>query len=127
MIFRAILLATMPGRLRVRRPSPTTVSFAVSNASRRASSPAKLLFGLQVLIRALLFCCVIIVGLVRLRHISLEAVGIVVPWQAVWATPLGSQLCDLVDPYNPWAIAAVCTVVLYGVFRRGYTGMKCPN
>ncbi|KAJ5722508.1 hypothetical protein N7488_000543 [Penicillium malachiteum] len=111
----------MPGRLRVRRPSPTTVSFAVSNAPQRSNSPTKILFGFQILLRALLFCCVILVGLVRLRHISYEADVKIIPWQAVWETALGSQLCHLVDPYNPWVVTAVCAVVVYGVFRRGYT------
>ena len=114
----------MPGRLRVQRPSPTTVSFTVSNAPRRSNSPAKILFGLQVLLRAILFCCVIIVGTTRLRHAFFYQNGRFIPWQEVWSTSLGSKICDLVDTYNdPWAIAVISAVVIYGVFRRGYTGM----
>lgn len=114
----------MPGRLRVQRPSPTTVSFTVSNAPRRSNSPAKILFGLQVLLRAILFCCVIIVGTTRLRHAFFYQDGRFIPWQEVWSTSLGSKICDLVDTYNdPWAIAIISAVVIYGVFRRGYTGM----
>ncbi|OQD76111.1 hypothetical protein PENDEC_c005G03366 [Penicillium decumbens] len=112
----------MPGRLRVQRPSPTTVSFTVSNAPRRSNSPAKILFGLQVLLRAILFCCVIIVGTARLRHTFFYQNGRFIPWQDVWSTPLGSKVCDLVDTHNnPWAIAVVSALVIYGVFRRGYT------
>jgi len=115
----------MPGRLRVQRPSPTTVSFTVSNAPRRSNSPAKILFGLQVLLRAILFCCVIIVGTARLRHTFFYQNGRFIPWQDVWSTPLGSKVCDLVDTHNnPWAIAVVSALVIYGVFRRGYTGME---
>jgi hypothetical protein len=115
----------MPGRLRVQRPSPTTVSFTVSNAPLRSNSPAKVLFGLQVLLRAILFCCVIIVGTTRLRHIFFYQDGRFIPWQHVWSTPLGSKICDLVDTYNnPWAIAVISALVIWGVFRRGYTGMR---
>ncbi|KGO42577.1 hypothetical protein PEX1_045650 [Penicillium expansum] len=58
----------MAGRLKVQRPSPTTVSFTVSNAPQRSSSPAKILFGLQVLLRTVLFFCVIGVGIARVRN-----------------------------------------------------------
>lgn len=113
----------MPGRLRVQRPSPTTVSFTVSNAPRRSNSPAKILFGLQILLRAILFCCVIVVGVVQLRHLYFAEDGQIVRWQDVWSSPLGIKVCHLVDSYNPWAITAVGALVIYGVFRRGYTGM----
>ncbi|KAJ5924487.1 hypothetical protein N7466_008674 [Penicillium verhagenii] len=111
----------MPGRLRVQRPSPTTVSFTVSNAPQRSNSPAKILFGFQILLRTILFFCVIIVGLARLRHFSFQADGGSIPWPAMWASPLGSHVCQLVDAYNPWAMAVIGTLVVYGVFRRGYT------
>ena len=112
----------MPGRLRIRRPSPTTVNFTVSDAPRRASSPAKILFGLQILLRAVLFCCVIFVGIARLRRPFFDHDDGIIRWQDIWASPLGSYVCGLVDTYNPWAITAVGALVVYGVFRRGYTG-----
>ncbi|KAJ5684021.1 uncharacterized protein N7477_000366 [Penicillium maclennaniae] len=112
----------MPGRLQVQRPSPTTVSFTVSNAPRRSSSPAKILFGVRVLIRAIVFCCVIIVGTTRSRHIFFHRYGRFIPWQDVWSSSLGSRVCDLVDTYNnPWVIAVISTLLVWGVFRRGYT------
>ncbi|KAJ5792708.1 uncharacterized protein N7503_008686 [Penicillium pulvis] len=111
----------MPGQLRVQRPSPTTVSFTVSNAPRRSNSPAKILFGFQILLRVILFCCVIIVALARLRHFSFQADGGFISWPAIWASPLGFYVCQQVDTYNPWAVAAVSTLVVYGVFRREYT------
>lgn len=115
----------MPGKLRVQRPSPTTVSFTVSNAPRRSSPPAKILFAFQVLIRAILFCCVIIVGITRLRHVFFYQDGRFIPWQDVWSSSVGSKVCDLVDTYNnPWAIAVISALIVWGVFRRGYTGMK---
>ncbi|KAJ5092920.1 hypothetical protein N7456_008781 [Penicillium angulare] len=114
----------MPGRLRTRRPSPTTVSFTVSNAPHRSSSPTKILFGIQILLRAVLFCCAIVAGLVRLRHLPFELEERIASWKVVLEildTPFGSRLCQLVDPYNPWAVTVVCAVVAYGVLRRGYT------
>lgn len=121
---------TMPGRLRTRRPSPTTVSFTVSNAPHRSSSPTKILFGIQILLRAVLFCCAIVAGLVRLRHLPFELEERIASWKVVLEildTPFGSRLCQLVDPYNPWAVTVVCAVVAYGVLRRGYTGTPTFN
>ncbi|KAJ5861784.1 uncharacterized protein N7529_009094 [Penicillium soppii] len=111
----------MPGRLKVQRPSPTTVSFTVSNAPQRSSSPAKILFGLQILLRAVLFSCVVSVGVALLRHIVFKGDSGRISWSAVWSSALGSKLCRFVDSYNPLAIAVVSAVVIYGVFRRGYT------
>lgn len=112
----------MPGRLNVQRPSPTTVSFTVSNAPQRSSSPAKVLFGLQVLLRTVLFLCVVGVSITRLRFVFFQENGRVISWPAVWSSPLGSKLCRVVDSYNPLAIAVISALVIYGVFRRGYTG-----
>ncbi|KAJ5135259.1 uncharacterized protein N7515_004537 [Penicillium bovifimosum] len=111
----------MPGRLKVQRPSPTTVSFTVSNAPQRSSSPAKVLFGLQILLRSIVFLCVIALSITRLRIFLFQEDGRVVRWSAVWSSPLGSKLCRLVDSYNPLAIVVVSTLVIYCVFRRGYT------
>ncbi|CAI7610083.1 unnamed protein product [Penicillium pancosmium] len=111
----------MPGRLIVQRPSPTTVSFTVSNASPRSSSPAKILFGIQILLRALLFCCVILGLTARLRNLVLLQGENLAQWQAIWSSPFGAHLCGLVDRYNPWAMAVVSVLVIYGVFKRGYT------
>lgn len=114
----------MPGRLEVQRPSPTTVSFTVSNAPQRSNSPAKILFALQLLLRALLFLCVIGVGITLLRHAIFHGDSGRISWPLVWSSALGSKLCHLVDSYNPLAIGAVGSLVMYAVFRRNYTGMS---
>ena len=120
--------STMPGRLKVHRPSPTTVSFTVSDAPQRSSSPAKILFGLQILLRAVLFLCVVSVGIALLRHIIFKGDSGVISWPVVWSSALGSMLCRFVDSYNPLAIAVVSALVVYSVFRRGYTGkLKLVN
>ncbi|KAJ5293690.1 hypothetical protein N7508_008511 [Penicillium antarcticum] len=111
----------MPGRLKVRRPSPTTVSFTVSNAPQRSNSPAKILFGLQILLRAALFFCVIGAAIARLRHTFFYEDGRVIAWPAVWSSPLGAKVCSLVDLYNPLAMVAGGVLVIYCVFRRTYT------
>lgn len=114
----------MPGRLRIQRPSPTTVSFTVSNAPQRSNPSAKILFSFQILLRAILFGCVIFVAAARLRHFALTRNGPIFPWQDVWSSPFAAKMCDLVDTYNPWAIIVVSAAVIYAVFRRGYTGME---
>lgn len=113
----------MAGRLRVRRPSPTTVSFTVSNAPRRANTPAKILFGLQILLRALLLIGVIVIGVAKSQRIFPDINRWAPSWQPLWSSLNGTYVSQLVDSYNPWLIAGACAVVVYGVFRRGYTGM----
>ncbi|PLB53239.1 phosphatidylinositol N-acetylglucosaminyltransferase [Aspergillus steynii IBT 23096] len=111
----------MPGRLILRRPSPTTVSFTVSNASRHTSTPAKLLFYLQILLRALVFVCVVFFDIARQRRPFFYQDGSFLRWTAVWSSPLGSYVCRIADSYNPVVVALVSAVVIYGVFRKGYT------
>lgn len=112
----------MPGRLTVQRPSPTTVSFTVSNAPRRSNTPAKILWALQILLRAVLFCAVVFVTIARFRHTLFENDGRFTQWHDAWANPLASRICHTADTFNPLAIMVVSAVVTYGVFRREYTG-----
>ncbi|KAE8356546.1 GPI-GlcNAc transferase complex, PIG-H component-domain-containing protein [Aspergillus coremiiformis] len=111
----------MPGRLISRRPSPTTASFTVSNASRHTSTPAKILFYLQVLLRALVFVCVVFVNLARVRRSFFNQDGSFVRWNMIWSSPLGSYVCRIADSYNSGLVILVSAVVIYGVFRKGYT------
>ncbi|KAJ5818611.1 hypothetical protein N7474_004202 [Penicillium riverlandense] len=111
----------MPGRLRVRRPSPTTVSFTVSDAPSRSNSSAKILFALQILLRGLVFCCAIFAAIARFRHSHFTGNDSIIHWEDVWSSPLGVKMCRWVDPYNPWAVAATSALAIYGMFRKGYT------
>lgn len=117
----------MPGRLTLRRPSPTTVSFTVSNASRHTSTPAKILFYFQILLRAAIFAFVVFVNIAEFRHSFFDHDGLFVRWPAVWASPLGSYVCRIADTYTTWAVALVSAIVVYGVFRKGYTGSSGPH
>ena len=38
------------------------------------------------------------------------------------SSSLGSSVYRLVDAYDPWVITGMSALVMYGVFRRGYTG-----
>lgn len=49
--------------------------------------------------------------------------GSLVPWTAVWASPLGSFVCRIADTYNFACISAVSAIIIYAVFRKGYTGL----
>ncbi|KAG2419662.1 hypothetical protein HFD88_004458 [Aspergillus terreus] len=111
----------MPGRLTLRRPSPTTVSFTVSNASRHTSTPAKILFFFQIGLRAVIFAFVVFVNIAEFRHSFFDRDGLLVRWPAVWASPLGSYVCRIADTYTTWAVALVSAIVVYGAFRKGYT------
>lgn len=117
-------LPSMPVRLLARRPSPTTVSFTVSNASSRASSTAKLLFVCQIALRTLLLFCVLLVGIAKLRHVPFVHKAYVTHLEAVWSDSWGSLVCRIVDSYSGWVIAGISALVVYGVFRRNYTGMR---
>lgn len=113
----------MPVRLLVRRPSPTTVAFAVSNASSRSSSPAKLLLYLQVVLRALFLACALLTIIAKLRRTSIPPDAVKAHWESIWSKPLGSFVCRIVDSYSSWAVAIANALVIYGVFRKGYTGV----
>ncbi|KAL3482274.1 GPI-GlcNAc transferase complex, PIG-H component-domain-containing protein [Aspergillus californicus] len=111
----------MPLHLISRRPSPTTASFAISNASRHTSTPAKLLFYLQVLLRGVIFSSVLFLYAARFRHAFFTQDGSLVPWTAVWSSPLGSYVCRIADTTRFAVIALASALIIYGVFRKGYT------
>ncbi|KAE8149732.1 phosphatidylinositol N-acetylglucosaminyltransferase [Aspergillus avenaceus] len=111
----------MPGRLISQRPSPTSVSFTVSNASRHMSTLSKLLFYLHVLLRALVFACVIFIDIAKLRTSFFNQDGSFIRWTAVWSSQLGSYMCETADSYSSGVVAVVSAVFIYAVFRKGYT------
>ncbi|KAF9893147.1 hypothetical protein FE257_012558 [Aspergillus nanangensis] len=111
----------MPSRLILRRPSPTTASFTVSNASRHTSTPAKILFYFQILLRAIVFSLVVVVNVAKHRDAFFYQDGTFISWPTVWASAPGVYVCRIVEAYTPWAIALASTAVIYGVFWRGYT------
>ena len=112
----------MPGYLKVRRPSPTTASFTVSNASQCTSTPAKALFCLQFLLRAFIFVSVLAICAARSRSSFFAEDGSWVRWTVVWVSPLGELACRIADAYSPLVVTVISVIVLYGVFRKGYTG-----
>ena len=112
----------MPSRLILRRPSPTTVSFTVSNASRRTSTPAKALFYLQVLLRAVTFLCVLLLDAAKFRRAVFMEDGSWIRWTTIWSSSLGISVCRIADAYSSVVVMLASAVVFYGVFRKGYTG-----
>lgn len=113
----------MPGYLKVRRPSPTTVCFTVSNASQCLSPPAKIFSCFQFLLRAFLFACVVFVDIARLRSAFFAQDGSFVRWTAIWSSPLGQSACRIADAYSTLVIVVASALVTYAVFRKGYTGV----
>ncbi|RDK43822.1 phosphatidylinositol N-acetylglucosaminyltransferase [Aspergillus phoenicis ATCC 13157] len=111
----------MPSRLILRRPSPTTVSFTVSNASRRTSTPAKALFYLQVLLRAVTFLCVLLLDAAKFRRAVFMEDGSWIRWTTIWSSSLGISVCRIADAYSSVVVMLASAVVFYGVFRKGYT------
>ncbi|KAL5336093.1 GPI-GlcNAc transferase complex, PIG-H component-domain-containing protein [Aspergillus crustosus] len=111
----------MPLHLISRRPSPTTASFTASNASRRTSTAAKLLFYIQFLLRGLIFASVVFFNAAQFRHVFFMHDGSFVPWTAVWSSPLGTFTCRIADAYNFVGTSLVSMLLIYGVFRKGYT------
>ncbi|PWY92092.1 phosphatidylinositol N-acetylglucosaminyltransferase [Aspergillus heteromorphus CBS 117.55] len=111
----------MPGRLILRRPSPTTVSFTVSNASRHTSTAAKALFYLQILLRVLALVCVLLLDIAKFRHSLFLQDGSWIRWTTMWSSSMGSSVCRVADAYSSPVVVLASTVVIYGVFRKGYT------
>ena len=112
----------MPGYLKIRRPSPTTVCFTVSNASQCSSPPAKVFSCLQFLLRAFIFACVVFVDTARLRSAFFAQDGSFVRWTAIWSSPLGQSACRIADAYSTLVTVVASALVTYAVFRKGYTG-----
>ncbi|KAL4862534.1 hypothetical protein BDV12DRAFT_42166 [Aspergillus spectabilis] len=111
----------MPLHLISRRPSPTTASFTASNASRHSSTAAKLLFYFQFLLRGIIFTSVLFFHAARFRHVFFIQDGSLVPWTAVWSSPLGFFVCRIADTYNSIGTSLLSVLLIYGVFRKGYT------
>lgn len=112
----------MPARLTVRRPSPTTAQFTVSNAPSRRTWPAKIGFCAEVFLRIFIFISVLFLDASKLRHSVLLNDGGFAIAKDVWATPIGSLACRIADQY-PWSVVAgLSTVLIYAVWRKGYTG-----
>jgi phosphatidylinositol glycan class H protein len=113
----------MPARLAVRRPSPTTASFTASNAPSRRTWPAKLAFGVEIIIRVLGFISILLVNVATLRRsIVFEYQGLGIPAD-LWLTNVGALASQIADRYPYSIVASVSTVLMYLVWRKGYTGM----
>ncbi|KAL3466196.1 GPI-GlcNAc transferase complex, PIG-H component-domain-containing protein [Aspergillus heterothallicus] len=110
----------MPMHLISRRPSPTTASFTVSNASRHTSTLAKVFFYIQIILRGIAFAGVISFHAARFRH-ALFSQDSFVPWSTVWSSPIGSSVCQFADTSNSVVAILVSALVIYGVFLRAYT------
>lgn len=108
--------------LKIRRPSPTTAYFTVSNASQSSSTLAKVLFYLQFLLRAVIFVSVLCIATARLRSTFFWKNGPYVHWTAVWSSPTGQLACRIADAYSSFLVGVVSALVIYGIFRKGYTG-----
>jgi phosphatidylinositol glycan class H protein len=116
----------MPTRLTVRRPSPSTVCFTVSNAPSRRTWPAKLAFCVELLLRILVFTFVLLVDAAKLRHAVLADNGLLDLANYMWSTSLGAFACHLADQYRWSVVAGVSAVLIYAVWRKGYTGGFLP-
>lgn len=122
----------MPARLTTYRPSPTTASFTVSNAPTRTTLSSKLTFSIQILLRILLFLSVILLNAAKARHnrtLSFSPSSArehgspsVLFGEEVWLSAIGGLACWVADGYSWQVITAGSVVVLYVVFRKGYTG-----
>jgi phosphatidylinositol N-acetylglucosaminyltransferase subunit H len=113
----------MSPRLTVQRPSPTTVLFTASNAPARRTWSSKLAFGVEVLLRVVGFISVLIVDLAKIRHFIIarnDGWGVDPEF---WATSVGSLSCRIADQYTWPAVAIASAIVIYAVWRKGYTGL----
>ena len=80
------------------------------------------MFGIEVLLRILGFLSVLVVNLVKARHLITTTEGDWGVSPELWATNLGSFTCRIADHYT-WPIVAVASaIVTYAVWRKGYTG-----
>ncbi|KAL1989525.1 hypothetical protein VTN49DRAFT_6722 [Thermomyces lanuginosus] len=107
----------MPAHLYVRRPSPTTVCFTVSNAPSRQTWSAKLAFAVEILLRAVIFALVLLTDAAKLRHLDLG----ILRGRIDWTTGVGRMAARLADRYHWSIVAGASAVLIYAVWRRRYT------
>ncbi|KAL2387119.1 hypothetical protein RJZ90_000152 [Blastomyces dermatitidis] len=113
----------MPARLSIERPSPTTALFTVSNVSVRSTITSKALFALEVLLRVLLFTFVLLVNGALIRDYILTFDDGIVRWEAVWSSSIGALACRIADRQQWQLVCPVSAMLVYIIFRRGYTGL----
>ncbi|KAN0083226.1 GPI-GlcNAc transferase complex, PIG-H component domain containing protein [Elaphomyces granulatus] len=112
----------MPAHLTVQHPSPSTVSFSVSNAPTCLTLAAKLAFGIKLATRILLFLFVLFINAAKLcRTSSFAQSKSDALWQDLWSTTVGTLAGRIADTYSWPVVAGLVTVLIYVVFRRGHT------
>lgn len=111
----------MPAHLYVRRPSPTTVCFTVSNAPSRQTWSAKLAFAVEILLRAVFFVLVLMTDAAKLRHFVSPDFDIL-QGRIDWTAGVGGMAARLADRYHWSVIAGASALLIYAVWRRRYTG-----
>ncbi|KAL1978435.1 hypothetical protein VTN31DRAFT_1294 [Thermomyces dupontii] len=110
----------MPAHLYVRRPSPTTVCFTVSNAPSRQTWSAKLAFAVEILLRAVFFVLVLMTDAAKLRHFVSPDFDIL-QGRIDWTAGVGGMAARLADRYHWSVIAGASALLIYAVWRRRYT------
>jgi len=110
----------MSCHLIIHRPSPTTVSFTVSNAPARRTWLAKFAFAVEFLQRAIVFIATLLVNAAKLRN-SLLASDSYFPWSKVWGSSIGILASQVADQYGWLIVGSVSTILMFFVLRRNYT------
>lgn len=117
----------MPAHLTVRPPSPSTVSFSVSDAPTCLTLAAKLASGVKLAARVLLFLLILFIIATKLSRTTPFAQSkFAALWQDLWSTTVGTMAGRIADRYSWPVVAGLVTVLIYVVFRRGYTGVFNP-
>lgn len=111
----------MPSYLTIRRPSPTTVSFMVSNAPLRSTLSAKVIFYAGTFLRIVVGFCVLLIDAAKVRNNLFLHNGLV-SWEDFWTTATGHGACRVAD-WLDWRVVVIGSGILfYLIFRKGYTG-----
>ena len=118
---QAIMFFTKPSYLKVRRPSPTTVEFIVSNASSTKTISSKLFYYLSIFTR-LLFCASTLVVLIAKMQPHFYSTGQRTLDLLNFELVLASVLDPLVPSVSWHGLIGFSLTILILCSRRFYTG-----
>jgi hypothetical protein len=114
-----------PPRLSIRRPSPTTALFTVSNAPSRSTISSRIFFYSGLLFRCIIGLCVLLIDAAKGRS-GVFFQDDSLAWDLLWETPPGRMACSAADQID-WRVLAIgSSILIYLVFRKGYTGQLGP-
>ncbi|KZF25276.1 hypothetical protein L228DRAFT_280528 [Xylona heveae TC161] len=113
-------MLNVPVRLSIRRPSPTTVSYTVSNAPSRTSFSAQATFYVTIILRVLLAISALAVAVAKFTQVSgaQKVPGAQILFES---TSLGTFSDGIATRFSWKIVFPAVAAIIYAVVQKGYT------